>query len=261
MVNSSNSTSSQTAAANISQQYAGTCDIICDNSISNVNMDFIDSIVTGGVNLTQSCTVNAPCLFNVMQNASADVIFKATNTAGSASGILPQISWNNSNTSSYQNISENISQGISQQCNLSSVNSLNGVNVYAQNSTIGGGINITQTGDTAGSCTLNAGMSAAEIASGTSDNCSTSGKKAKKECGGKGGGGSTASMVVGVIIVVVLVMVVTRALRGSTSSTPPSTASTSASTVKAAVVNSALNSVSGNATTPSPSALVKALTS
>jgi hypothetical protein len=257
MVNSSNSTSSQTAAANISQQYAGTCDIICDNSISNVNMDFIDSVVTGGVNLTQSCTVNAPCLFNVMQNASADVIFKATNTAGSAGGILPQISWNNSNTSSYQNISENISQGISQQCDLSSVNSLNGVNVYAQNSTIGGGINITQTGDTAGSCTLNAGMSAAEIASGTADNCSTAGKKAKKGCGGKGGG-STASMVIGVIIVVVLVMVVTRAMRGSAS--PQGTPST-VSTIKTAVVNSALNSASGNASTPSPSALVKALTS
>jgi hypothetical protein len=178
--------SSQEANAAITQQYAGTCSVDCSNSISGVQIDVIDSIVGGGINLTQACSVDANCLYQTNQSSLADVLFKAANSASAAGGLLPGLA--GSETASYQNINENILQSVTQQCGLTSSNDITNVDVYAQSSTIGGGINITQSGSATGSCTFDTIMNATELATATADNCSAAGKMAKKSCGGKGGG-------------------------------------------------------------------------
>ena len=178
--------SSQEASATITQQYAGTCSVDCSNSISGVQIDVIDSIIGGGINLTQACSVDANCLYQTNQSSLTDVLFKAANSASAAGGLLPGLA--GSNTASYQNINENILQSVTQQCGLTSSNDISNVDVYAQSSTIGGGINITQAGSATGSCTFDTIMNATELATATADNCSAAGKMAKKSCGGKGGG-------------------------------------------------------------------------
>lgn len=196
----STSNSSQTANANITQQYAGTCNIDCDNTISNVQETFIDSIVSGGLNFTQTCSVNASCLFQNSQSSLADVLFKAANSSSAAGGLLPGVAA--SETSSYQDINESILQSITQSCNLSSINDVNNVSIYAQSSQIGGGVNFSQTGSTDGSCTFNTLMQATADATGISDNCSAAGKSAKKSCGGKGGGLGTILLFGGIAIAI-----------------------------------------------------------
>lgn len=211
--NLSTSSSTQQASANITQQYAGTCNVQCNNTISNVNFDFIDSVISGGINLSQQCTVNANCLYQTTQNSLADVLFKAQNSASAAGGVLPGISV--SETSTYQDINENILNSISQSCSLGSYNDINKVDIFAQSSVIGGGINFSQTGATQGACTFNTLMSATDMATGTSDNCSASGKSAKKSCGGKGSGIGTVLLYAGIgLIAFVGIMMLYKAFRG-----------------------------------------------
>jgi len=211
--NLSSATSVQQASANITQQYAGTCNVQCNNTISNVNFDFIDSVISGGINLSQQCTVNANCLYQTTQNSLADVLFKAQNSSSAAGGVLPGISV--SKTSTYQDINENILNSVSQSCSLGSYNDIDNVNIFAQSSVIGGGINFSQTGATEGACTFNTLMSATDMATGTSDNCSASGKSAKKSCGGKGSGIGTILLYAGIgLIAFVGIMMLYKAFRG-----------------------------------------------
>lgn len=216
----SKSTSFQQDNAQITQQYAGTCNVSCDNTITGVNIDLIDSILSGGINITQECSVDAQCLFNITQNSLADTLFKASNSSSAAGGILPGVSV--SVNSSYQDISESILQSIQETCNINSSNDISNVSVYAQSSTIGGGVNITQQNSTNGSCTFNTLMTATEMATGTSDNCSASGKMAKKSCAGKGGGVSSILVYGGVAVLLFIgVMMIYKAFRNS--STPGGT--------------------------------------
>jgi len=240
----SSANSTQVANANITQQYAGTCNVNCDNTISNVQESFIDSIVSGGINFTQTCSVNANCLFQTTQSSLADVIFKAANSSSAAGGLLPGLSA--SETSSYQDINESILQSITQSCALSSYNDINNVSIYAQSSQIGGGVNFTQSGSTSGSCTFDTLMQATEEATGTSDNCSASGKSAKKSCGGKGSGIGTILLYGGIAIVIFVGVMLahkmmagpptpTTATGGATGKTGATTATTGGTSVASSI--------------------------
>lgn len=218
--NWSSAFSSQQANAAITQNYAGSCDVQCNNTINGINISIIDSILSGGINLTQSCAVNAQCLYETSQNSLSDVMFKAANAGTAAGGILPGISV--SRTGSYQDINESILDSVTQTCSLGSYNSISNVNVNAQSSTIGGGINFTQQGSTQGECTFNTIMNATNMATGTADNCSASGKMAKKTCGGKGGGIGSVLIYVGVgLVLFVGAMMLYRAFKGTPPTAPP----------------------------------------
>lgn len=63
-------------------------------------------------------------------------------------------------------------------------------------------------------------MSATDMATGTADNCSASGKMAKKTCGGKGGTIGSTLVYIGIgLVMFVGVMMLYRAFKG----TPPKT--------------------------------------
>jgi hypothetical protein len=218
----STSYSSQVANAKITQQYAGSCDVSCNNTISGVTIDLINSILTGGINFSQACTANANCLFETNQNSITDVVFKATNSASAAGGIIPGISI--SETGSYQNINESILQSVSQSCAISSANDISNVSIFAESSDIGGGINFTQVGNTQADCTFDTLMSATAYATGTADNCSASGKKEKKQCGGKSGSIGTYLLYGGIALVAFVgIMVVIKMMRGTSGAVPPTT--------------------------------------
>lgn len=163
----------------ITQQFSGTCDFECSNTISNINVDIVNSQVWGGVNIENACSVDGTCTISSSTNALTDILLKAnqsTNASTTAGIFNVDIS---SNSYSSQ-VNQDINQSVSEQCKVQSVNDINNVDVFAINSQINGGINIGNTGKVVGNCALSNIMTAMESASQTIDQVSASGKKAGK---------------------------------------------------------------------------------
>lgn len=204
---SSTARSEQNSMQQIGQQYSGTCNVTCDNSIKNLHIDIQDTTVAGGINLTQECTVDATCALTSTTNATASVTFSASNStsASDAGDWLSGLSNTDiSVAESYQDMRQMISQDVQQSCNMTSVNDMDGVTILVADSGITGGINIYQQGNEGGSCTLDNMMTATAIATATANNSAQSGKKAK----------SSLNMIesivgfLGLIVVVVVIIVV-----------------------------------------------------
>jgi hypothetical protein len=181
----SSSKSEQYGQSSVAQQYVGTCNVTCSNLASNIVIDLSNTTVDGGVNITQECTVDANCMFQVTQDATASVMFAASNSsnASDAGGVVGVGNSDKSESDGYQDIRESINNSISQTCNLTSSNDLENVKIYAANSDLSGGINIDQSANAAGSCSMNASMTAAAYSSGQMQNESASGKYAKGDKG------------------------------------------------------------------------------
>lgn len=220
--NSSSSYTNQQYNSMLTQQYSGTCEVKCDNEINDVNMTFINSKIGGNIDITQTCSVNGQCIYNTSMDAINDAIFKAANNSNLSgpTGAVSGISINSISNTDIQDIQQTINQSISQVCSVSSTNQINNVDIFAENTDIGGNVVIDQSGNVVGSCSLTSGMQLAAYASGTIDNCSTTGKAAKKKsCGGKSGGKGSILIYVGVFIVVVIVIGLIAKFAGS--KTPP----------------------------------------
>lgn len=199
------SSSEQSASAVLSQQFSGSCDITCTNTASNVNIDIINSVIGGDVNLTQSCSVNANCMISGSSDATSDIMFKAANSTNAKnaanlfSGDL--FNFDGSISQSRQDIKQKILQSTTETCKLASLNQLNDITILAANSNIGGSINVGQTGSTAGQCNLKNNLSAASIATAMATNTATSGKDKK---GSKKGG---SAVLIGIFVVIGLIIV------------------------------------------------------
>lgn len=217
MGGSSSSTYSESVAnAEIAQNYSGSCNITCNNDISNVNIDIINSKVVGGINFTQECTVDAQCLFSSTMSATADLFQKASNSSNAkdadASWATPP-NFTSASSVSRLEINESIIQATNQQCDATSANDINNVNIIAQNSELDGGINIGQVGNSKASCTMNAAFTALASGSQTSTDVAESGKDKKGEK--KGDKGSFMSVITTLVIVLgvfITVIVVVRTI-------------------------------------------------
>lgn len=212
MGSSSSSTYSDSVAnASIAQDYSGSCSITCNNQISDVTIDIINSNVQGGINFSQECTVDGQCLFSTTMSATADLFQKASNSSNAkdadASWLTPP-NITSSSSESRQEINESIIQTTNQSCNAQTVNDIDNVNIVAENSQISGGINIGQVGTSTASCTMNAAFTALASGSQYATNTAESGKDKKGEK--KGDKGSfmqsltTLLIVLGILIVVVV---------------------------------------------------------
>lgn len=206
----STTTSTAEASSFIAQQFAGTCDITCNNIMSNVSVDLFYSNVGGDVNLTQTCSSNPTCIINSSFGATTDTLLKAANSsnAKNASKFLG-INFDSSKINNTLDIRQNISQNTTQTCNIGSLNQMDGVSILAENSNIGGSINLTQTGSTSGSCSMSSALSAAAAASGGSTNNSQSGKdKLGQKKGSKSGKlGVLSYLLIGGLILIVIVII------------------------------------------------------
>lgn len=227
----SSNVSEQSASANLTQQYSGTCQISCVNEIDNVNVDIINSTVEGDVSITQTCSANGQCLFNNNMDATSDIMFKAansTNALDAGSWLAGLFNADISENESIQNMQQTITQAIDQQCNVTSTNQMNNVDIFAANSYIGGNISIGQYGSANGNCQLNSTMSAADYATGTIDNCATSGKKIAKKCSmGKNMNLTQIIIYIIVAVVIFVVIIIISKLFGYYSNTSTSPSSTS----------------------------------
>lgn len=223
-VSSSKDKSTQTAEVYITQQFSGTCQVTCQNTMSNVSISIIDSTVGGNIEVTQSCATNASCLIGSSMDASADVLFKAASSSNAKNTAeLPwytqPINADTSVTNSRQSIKESISQTTNESCQISSYNQMNNISIFAANSTIGGDISVSQNASTQGQCQLNNSMQAAAYASGQAQNKSMSGKDKKGEkLGDKSGKLAIISFLVIGIVVFVIVSIVGKVISGKSKS-------------------------------------------
>jgi hypothetical protein len=204
---SADSLSSQYGNVQIAQQYAGTCNINCNNSLNDVSIILLHDEIGGNVDINQQCSANSQCIFSNNIDSQADTYFSALNSsnAASAPGEIEH-----TYSSSLQDIQESILDSISQQCNISSTNQVNNVTFFAQDSTIGGNFIVNQDSSVSGTCELNSSMSASALATGASSNCSASGKKSKLSCKGMGGGLPFVLVAIGLIIVIIIAIFVYR---------------------------------------------------
>src|SRR3989338_5516639 len=145
-ISKSTSTSVQTADVDISQQFAGTCNMSCSQIMSGAKVDIKDSTVNGGINFTQTCSVDANCIINSSMDAASDVLFKTglesnAKSGNSGIGLLKGFSlfdYTNSTSTARQAIKQSLSQANNQECNVSSDQQITDVSVSVENSTIGG---------------------------------------------------------------------------------------------------------------------------
>nr|QBK86245.1 MAG: lipid membrane protein [Marseillevirus LCMAC102] len=211
--------SEQKAEVYITQQFSGSCDVTCQNVMTNVTVDIINSTVGGSVSLSQSCATDASCMIGSNMDAIADVQFKATNTANAKNAwsgwSLDPFNFDTAVNESRQDMKEAINQSTSETCNISSYNQMNNITIFAANSTIGDNISITQNASTQGQCQLNNSMNAAAYASGIAQNTATSGKDKKGQKFG-----DKSSIMVGLtyliiaIVVIVIVSVIAKVITG-----------------------------------------------
>jgi hypothetical protein len=192
----SSSSSEQSAQAFLSQQFSGSCNITCTNTMNNINIDIINSVVGGNVSLTQSCSVDASCMISGSSDASSDVMFKAANSTNAKNASAPfSFDADFASSSSRQDIKQSILQNTTQTCKMASLNQMSDITILAANSVIGGNIAIGQTGSVAGQCQLKNNLSAAATATALASNTATSGKDKK---GSKKGG---SAVLIGIFIV------------------------------------------------------------
>ena len=213
---SSKSKSEQSAEAYLSQQFYGSCNITCTNIQSGINIDIINSVVAGDINLTQKCAVDASCMISSSSDATSDVMFKASNStnAKNASNLFTGSAFNfdAASSESRQDIKQTIIQSTTEKCKMVSLNQMTDVSILAANSHIGGSINLSQDGSVQGNCQLGNNFSAATTATGMATNKATSGKDKKgQKKGSKAGIGS----IIGFVVVMVVVFVIARMFTGS----------------------------------------------
>jgi hypothetical protein len=176
----SKTSSEQSASVYLTQQFSGTCNDVCQNTMNNVSIDLINTTVGGDVSITQTCSTNGACMIGSSMDSTMDVFFKAANSSSAqnaASGVVSggNVEW--STTKSRQDMRLSSYQNTNESCNIGTYNEMNNVSIYAANSNIGGSVSISQEGETGGNCVLDNTMSSAASVTGLTDNVSTSGKQ------------------------------------------------------------------------------------
>ena len=215
-VSQSYAESTQNAVADLTQQYSGTCDISCNNDMSNVDITIIRSKF-GDITLDQVCSANGSCLMSNNTNSVSDVLFKAGNSSTASDPLIfswadPGIQTDISKSKNVQNIQQTITNAVDQSCKVTSTNQINNVNIFAEDS-YGGNIQIAQSGEVGGQCQMENYMSAAAYATGTANNCSAAGKFSGKKCAAGKGGKSIITFAIGAVVILIIIVIAVLVLR------------------------------------------------
>ena len=219
-------TDSERAEANISEQISSSCDFVCEDVLSGATIDLIHTDVGGDINLTQACTVDANCTQQASIKALANVFFSQKNSsqASNAGSILEPLNFDSSTINSRMDVQENLNLDINQHCGVSSIDEINNVTIFAEDSNIGGSIQIGQVGGTDGSCAMSTTMSAAATATGYQQSTSYSGKDKKAQKFGKSNKSSKMAGVAGLgglVVVIIVVVVIAHSMSSKKKKKPP----------------------------------------
>lgn len=172
----------QRAIAQITQQISVQCSVSCQNYIGDINIDLRDSKISGGINITQECSVDGSCLSDATISSVSEIAL-ALDQAAAAANQRFNFGSEAARNYAYMTIQQQLNQGLDQQCSMNSVNELTSVNIFAENVDLSGGIVIAQTGSVGGACMLDGALDAAAFATGTITQTADTGKAAKKGAG------------------------------------------------------------------------------
>src|SRR5271166_1417344 len=168
--------SSAEISSTLIQQYAGTCDFKCDNKISGINVDLINTVLTGGLKNEQQCSTDGTCSFSTSLDSLVDTAAKASSSSNAKDTGMLQGILDSSSSDSRVKISDYLDQQVYESCKVESSNDMRDIDIFAVNSNIEGGILIGQKGNVQGNCAFKTSMKAVQQASGNSSSTSTSGK-------------------------------------------------------------------------------------
>jgi hypothetical protein len=246
------SISKATAEATINESlinsYAGTCDFQCNNKISNVYVDVVNTTIEGGLKIEQQCSSDGTCSINTSMDSLVDTVAKAAASSnakdvGFLQGILDK-----SESDSRVTINSFLDQEVYDKCSIQSSNDMSNVNIFAVNSEIDGGILIGQVGTVTGSCSFQTTMKAVQKASGNANSTSVSGKQKCGECCGACSNIGVVAMYVGIGLLVVVVLGVAAYIVYRMTNKSPTTTTSSILGSKSNLVANIRGSGSGVAT-------------
>lgn len=189
-VSSSTTSNTQDISQTIAQTFSSDCNVVCDNTISNVDIDIKNSTVSGGIDFKQSCTANIDCMINSYSTARADSLLKnLQKSTAKNSGNLLTGTWlapfgtysDYASALSSQNIRQNVNQAVEEHCGSSSMNTLENVKIAITGSTFSGGIGVQQDGSASGKCALSNTMDVALKAAESNKQTAMSGKDKKSD--------------------------------------------------------------------------------
>lgn len=212
------------------QQFAGTCDFKCNNSINGVQIDLVGVTLEGGLQITQQCSTDATCSISANMDAVSDVVAKANtstnakNTGEFLSGIL---NFDDAKSQSKVKINNYVQQKVFDECSVSSSNDIRNLSIFAANTDITGGIAITQIAKNKGNCSFNTVMKAVQESTAIAEATAISGKDKKGEKCGSCSGAQVILTYIGIGILVIIALgiiayVIKRFATGSTSASSTS---------------------------------------
>jgi hypothetical protein len=187
-------------------QYSGTCDFECDNSIQDVYVDLVNVDLQGGLTITQQCSVDGTCSISTSIDSLVDTAAKATSSTNAKDTGLLQGILDKASSESKVKISDYLQNQVYDTCKVASTNDIRNLAIFAANSKIQGGILISQAGNVVGNCTFQTVIKNVQKATGDANASATSGKDKKGEkCGSCSNIGiAVAYIVVGVVVIVLL---------------------------------------------------------
>ena len=162
----------QEANSEVAQTFTGICDIQCVTITSNVSVIIIDSNIEGGITINNECSLDSTCAINSSMSATneANLEFFGQQSGSDlgAAGVFTYTAIGVTTNSIYNEQKMNLvtTQSVYQECNLIASASLTDINIYAQNSSITGGISIANSASNSGACTLESALTANAVASG-----------------------------------------------------------------------------------------------
>src|SRR5436189_182293 len=82
-VSQSQNSSFQSAEAYLAQTVSGSCNITCSNFASGINIDIINSVIGGSINIGQTGSTSGQCQLQNNMSAAASATAMASNSAQS----------------------------------------------------------------------------------------------------------------------------------------------------------------------------------
>lgn len=168
---------SQEAQTYLTQQFSSTCDVSCQDVATDISEKFVRTKITGGVNITQTCSSDASCITSSSSDGVVDTEFKGQNSANTTPGGF--LDFESTNMDNAQTIRSTINQQTNEDCEISSYSEISDVTIQAYGSDISGGVNISQDSSASGECQMENIMSFSGKTLGISNNNISSGKNKK----------------------------------------------------------------------------------
>jgi len=153
--NTNSAKAEQNINNDIIQSSRQSCTATCTNVFSNNTIVISGTTIGGNLSFSQSCTASASCIMTQTLDTNVENILKSTL---SQTAEAPAMNFNanaNTNISDIrQSIKNTIQQTMISSCNASIVNLNSGNFIFLANSSVGGDVSFTQSGDAIANCSM-----------------------------------------------------------------------------------------------------------